>query len=399
MLKKIESALFLVAEVMIIYAAYAGFFDYETEAYTKSFFLIVGLFLLVVFKNKYLHLDRFQQIIFIFSIITFFDILFKMMVFSGKGMNKDGFTLIGSLCLLLICNYWKPDKAWMYAVVSIGSVACLFFMYAYNINGRSWWGTSMTILGNNPQAVGVWSYILGCYQILMFDMTRSRIMKLINVFCVGYCIYISIMTETRTSSIVWILVIIMRVLPVMKFLLNKYVGFLLAFLPGIITFLGAFLWSHYRLDFMHGRFYIWSERLKEISMRIIIGDAVKYRSVYTHSAFLDVVLQFGLITTIFLFFIIAYSIYRRIKGNVNRLGYDAYILFAGALLVSCGESGMLLGGFGGTWFLVYSLLFFVGDYQREEQRGRCKLQFRFRRRMRPNVMSRKRRKIYENCTN
>lgn len=389
MLKKIESALFLVAEVMIIYAAYAGFFDYETEAYTRSFFVIVSLFLLVVFKNKYLHLDRFQQIIFVFSSITFFDILFKMMFFSGNEMNKDGFTLIGSLCLLLICNYWKPGKGWMHAVVGIGFVACLFFIYAYNINGTSWWGTSMTILDNNPQAVGVWSYILGCYQIMMFDMTRSGIVKLINVFCVGYCIYISIMTETRTSSIVWILVIIMRVLPVMEFLLNKYVSFLLAFLPGIVTFLGAFLWSHYRLDFMHGRFYFWSERLKEISMRIIIGDVVKYRDVYTHSAFLDDVLQFGLITTTFLFFIIAYSIYRRIKGNVNRLGYDAYILFVGALLVSCGESGMLLGGFGGTWFLVYSLLFFIGGYQSEEQGGRFKLQFRFRRRVRLNSYEQK----------
>lgn len=389
MLKKIESALFLVAEVMIIYAAYAGFFDYKTEAYTRSFFVIVSLFLLVVFKNKYLHLDRFQQIIFVFSSIAFFDILFKMMFFSGNEMNKDGFTLIGSLCLLMICNYWKPGKGWMYAVVGIGFVACLFFIYAYNINGTSWWGTSMTILENNPQAVGVWSYILGCYQIMMFDMTRSGIVKLINVFCVGYCIYISIMTETRTSSLVWILVIIMRVLPAMEFLLNKCVSFLLAFLPGIVTFLGAFLWSHYRLDFMNGRFYFWSERLKEISLRMITGDVVKYRDVYTHSAFLDDVLQFGLITTTFLFCIIAYSIYRRIKGNVNRLGYDAYIMFAGALLVSCGESGMLLGGFGGTWFLVYSLLFFIGDYQSEEQGGRFKLQFRFRRRVRLNSYEQK----------
>ena len=308
MLKKIESALFLTAEVMIIYAAYAGFFDYETEAYTRSFFVIVCLFLFIFFKNKYLHLDRLQKIIFVFSIITFFDILFKMMFFSGNTINKDGFTLTASLCLLLICNYWNPGKEWMYAVVGIGSVACLFFIYAYNINGASWWGTSMTILNNNPQSVGVWSYILGCYQIMMFDMTRSRILKLVNVFCIGYCIYISIMTETRTSSYVWILVIIMRLLPVMEFLLNKYVSFLLVFLPGIVTFVGAFLWSHCRLDFMHGRFYIWSERIKKNSLRIITGDVIKYREVYTHSAFLDVALQFGLITAILLFFIITYSI-------------------------------------------------------------------------------------------
>lgn len=391
MIKKIESALFLVAEMMIIYAAYAGFFDYETDAYTNSFFVIVGLFLFVIFKNKHLHLDHSQKIIFALSIIIFSDIFFKMMFFSGNEMNKDGFTLIGSLCLLMLCNYWEPGREWMYTVAGLGTIAGILFIYAYNINGTAWWGVSMTILNNNPQAVGMWSYILGCYQIIMFDMTKSRIVRLINVFCLGYCIYISIMTETRTSLIVLILVTILRVLPIMKLLLNKYVCFLGAFLPGIVTFLGAFLWSHYRLDFMNGRFYIWSDRLKETSMWIITGNVAKYRDVYTHSAFLDDILQFGIITTILLFLLIAYSMYRRINGNVSRLGYDAYILFAGALLVSSGEGGMLLGGFGGIWFLVYSLLFFVGDYQREEQRRRFKLPFWYQRRKRLIVTGNKRR--------
>lgn len=359
MIGKTEKMLFLIVEVFIIYAAFGAFLDYETSAYDTSFLVLAGMFLVVIFKNKVLNLGRYQQIIFSLFIIILLVVLVKLMLFYDYKVYKDAITLVGSLMLLLICNYWKPDKGLLYIFVVIAFVAGIVFIYAYNINKTIWWGGTITILKNNPQSVGAWSYILGCYQFLMFDLTRNKIIKLINIFCIGYYIYISLITGMRAVLVMLPLIIILKILPKMSFLIKWYWCFGLTFMPGIITLLGAFLWSHYQVDLLNGRFRIWSEMLHNISIQVIVGDLKKYGDIYTHSAFLDVVLQFGIIIAVLLFLLIGCSMYRRVKNGVSRMGYDAYLLLCGILLTSCDEGGVLLTGFGGVWFLTYSLLFYI----------------------------------------
>lgn len=342
-----------------------GFWDIvQPVPFYKLAFGCVLLYYLLVLCNKFVKKTRSQLMICVF-IAT---LAFAFLVFYQQDDQPLNLLTFVGCFMLMHASIVRPISIREFKIIKVVMVmGSIIFSAAFLTQRESWWGLSLTLADFNPQAIGAWAMIFSMALLLNIDSTSNRFMQILFWILYGYMGYITILTESRASLIIWMAVSICRILPMTKMLYNDIVARCSSWIPAFVVLISILMFFFGIRDsngntFLNDRELLWLDALGESLTSPLIGLFVKEGGIYSHNNFVDYIYMFGIPLTIAFFTIMGNSFSKKLHqaSEKSRLNYDAFCIFMGCEIMCSMESLIFSTGAGGMFIIVFWFLQAVG---------------------------------------
>ncbi len=355
--------------------------------------LTLVYFILTVLRYRYTKQnDAFIILLIIFAIML---VIVKMLYYE-QIISIAPLMLISNFLILitLICKNTAMNYISYISYIFINIFGSVMLIIGILTNSHSIWG-AVQIGYINPQIISSWALIYAMGAILSFDYFFERVRHkllflLVEILIYGFMIFISIIADSRFSTLVMLVALFFRIAPVVKIFNNKKVRLVIALFPflfmifsQLLVFIGLFS----DMDggtLLNGREIIWQEAIDNVMLNPLFG--INYKTIdpntyYSHNIFVDHCVLFGFPVAFVFVVVLGYimvckiPIFKKKKKMRNvseRLKYDAFVMFCLVIFSSTVEGAFFSVGAGGLYLFSYGLLLIAASKEKtRHSRATC----------------------------
>lgn len=335
--------------------------------YQWSFYALVMWYAYILYRSKNVNnygIVRKNNIVLrnVFFFTVLFLALLIILLSNAVGLPLQGLTFLGCIMFMHINTQSSLTELEVRGFLLCGTVGAVVFALAFARLAGIWYGSTQTISGFNPQSVGCWAGIYFCAVMLGITKTNPTwYWRVVGYTLCGYLFYITLATETRTATIVLVLLITLKILPRIKLLGHPITAGVVAIMPMLITYTSIWLFEMGLQDVsgtsvLNGREQLWINCLKAADQHPILGNYIIGNTIYTHNLYVEHTLLFGYVMAA-LFMLMTFWTLKKTVANIQTpLQYDAFLAFAGMVLMSSQENMIFSTGCGGAFVYAYSFL-------------------------------------------
>lgn len=376
----VRGGLFILICILVTLANIAGFslFENAPPFYQWSFYIVIVWYIWIMYKT--LGAKAKSHNVLIRNICALAAIVLTGLIWivsADSGMPLQLLTFLACILFLQVSmqnRFLETDFKMFLVIGTIGAVV-FSWNFATSADIAYWYGVAFTLKGFNPQSVGCWACVYGMVSIQAIGYFRVRwpVKVMLAILC-GYLFYITIATDTRAALVVLFLFLVLKCLPQIKILTNPWTTIVIAALPALVTFASILLFrsnmfsSYAGGSLLDGREFLWMNYLTLAMEHPLSGDYAGMEGVYTHNLFVEHALLFGYVLATLFIVLTALALSKAVLQIRSRKQYDAYLAFAGMLLLSSQENLVFSTGCGGMFVYAYAFLFMTTPNQSSQSR-------------------------------
>ncbi len=366
----------------------------ENSLFLRGAVFLIGIFFVMSLAKSGGHFRK-SDFLIILAILSSIYIIFVKLFYYGN------FLLIGPLmgiaCFMIIASIIVYKYTFCFPLYCIiNNVGATILIIAIFTKSTDMWG-AVQIGTMNPQTIASWALIFGIGAVILLDyfiekITYKLLFVISQMLVYGFMLYITIITEGRFSTVILIILLLLRILPPLKVFDNKWIRLVFAFSPIIILIMTEIFYSFDWFQSMsggsllNGRERIWAIWMSKTFETPLFGVNYKYinaNSFYSHSIVVDYSVMFGVYTMMIFWIALAYIFLKKVpyfsnsnkkvSSSYNRLKYDAFLAFLFLLVGSSCEGCFFSVGGGGIFvFTFIPLLISMSNEGKCSKKGRKK---------------------------
>ena len=224
--------------------------------------------------------------------------------------SVHGSAILGFLCTIVsvyYISYIPLDRKTLNFIFAINICIALVFVIlsrsSFAYNGRI--EDSLYLGYSNPNATAIYLFLCIIYLLILWSYLNKTKHKVILLCLIAYIVYLVYCTDSRTSMVVTIVVLIYGI-GLINIRINKV--WIIAALAFPIAFLLVYSWlfeNRLFLDleimgkeFYSGREAYFIEELRALKNSLLFGDIGEHHLTNMHNGFLSLIASTGLIGTI-----------------------------------------------------------------------------------------------------